>query len=164
MRVYSATIYKKYDSSKQHCIKPRNWFKRISTIEMFQNKIFFISFLQRSLTAHPLYTYPWSFINPKLETINLIHHACKRLKPLSYSYFGSSEATQFTNVWSYSAQIMWTNTNEESFLKLLSNVCASHLDEGNSNKAFIQKRLNFYRWEDSLAHTWTTSNSVKKSE
>lgn len=145
-------------------LNAENWLKRISTVETFRNKILSIPFLQRSLTAYPLYPYPWSLINPKPETINLIHHACKKLKPLSNSYFGSSEATKFTtNVWSYSSPIRWNITNEENFLKLLSNVCICHPDERNSNKAFTQNRLNFYRWEESLAHIWPTSISVKYS-
>lgn len=163
VKVYSAAIYKKYDSTNLHCIKPRNWFKRISTLETFRNKILSIPFLQRSLTAHPLYPYPWSLITPKPETINLIHHACKKMKPLSYSSFGSWEATKSTtNVWFYPAQIRWIITNEENFLELLSSVCISHPDEGNTKKAFTQKGLNFYRWEDSLAHTWPTSIQAKR--
>lgn len=59
-------------------LNPENWFQRLSTVETFQNKILSISFLQRSVTAYPLYSYPWSLINPKLETINLIHIAWEK--------------------------------------------------------------------------------------
>lgn len=140
-------------------LNPENWFQRLSTVETFQNKILSISFLQRSATAYPLYSYPWSLINPKPETINLIHIAWKKKKkPLSYSYFQSSEATKVTtNVLFLSAQIRWMITNEENFLKVLSNVYVSHPDDRKSNKGFTQNRLHFYWWEESLAHTWPTS-------
>lgn len=120
-------------------LKPENWFQRLSTVETFQNKIPSISFLQRSVITYPLYPYPWSLINPKPETINLIHIALKKKekKLLSYSYFQSSEATKVTtNVLSLSAQIRWMITNEENFLKVLSNVYVSHLNDRKSNKSF----------------------------
>lgn len=120
-------------------LKPENWFQRLSTVETFQNKIPSISFLQRSVITYPLYPYPWSLINPKPETINLIHIALKKKenKLLSYSYFQSSEATKVTtNGLSLSAQIRWMITNEENFLKVLSNVYVSHLNDRKSNKSF----------------------------
>lgn len=112
-------------------LNPENLFQRLSTVETFQNKILSISFLQRSVTAYPLYPYPRSLINPKPETINLIHTAWKKkMKPLSYSYFQASEATKvITNVLSLSAQLRWMITNEENFLKVLSNVYVSHPDD-----------------------------------
>lgn len=142
-------------------LNPENWFQRLSNVETFQNKILSISFLQRSVTAYPLYSQPQNLINPKPETINLIHIAWKKKKPLSFSYFQSSEATKVTtNVLSLSAQIRWIITNEENFLKVLSNVNVSHPNGRKSNKGFTQNRLNFYWWEESLAPIWPNSSLV----
>lgn len=85
----------------------------------------------------------------------------KKKKPLSFSYFQSSEATKVTtNVLSLSAQIRWIITNEENFLKVLSNVNVSHPNGRKSNKGFTQNRLNFYWWEESLAPIWPNSSLV----